>query len=102
MRKYSDYKTPEGNSKRHHADELTPEEFEKIKWLKYKIIVPTEEDRQELMDAFEHFHDEGYDSDIIAANQLAHEYLNMERNESQNNILVDPELYEKLKDKYTD
>jgi hypothetical protein len=30
-----------------------------VEWANYKIIVPTETDRQEVMDALEHFHDEG-------------------------------------------
>lgn len=67
-------------------------------WTKYKIIVPTEEDRQELMEAFEHFHyGSDTDTDNIVVNQLIHEYLDEERMEgAKNNIIVDPDLYEKL------
>ncbi len=95
MRKYDDYKKPDNKTLY-----LTREEMESIEWVKYKIVVPTEEDKQELMGALEHFHDEGYDSDIIAANQLAHEYLTPERESgSVSNIIVDTELYEKLENK---
>jgi hypothetical protein len=31
-------------------------------------------DKKELMESFKHFHDEGYNSDFITCNQLAHEY----------------------------
>ena len=94
MRKYNDYRKPDNKTLY-----LTDEEMESIEWVKYKIVVPTEADKQEIMDALEHFHDEGYDSDIIAVNQLAHEYLTPEREPgSKPNIIVDKELYEKLND----
>ena len=77
------------------------EDLSKVEWTKYKIIVPSEEDRQELMKAFEYFHYRDVDSSFVAVNQLIHEYLDESRNEgSRNNILVDPELYEKIKDDY--
>jgi hypothetical protein len=79
MKKYSDY--PEN------------EWF----WTKYKIIVPTEEDRQELMKGFEHFHYSDVDTENIVVNQLIHEYLDEERMEgAKNNIIVDSVLYNKL------
>ena len=97
MKKYTDFK--QGKTK--NSNDLTSEELKKVEWAKYKIVVPTEEDRQEIMDALEHFHNEGYDSDIIAANQLAHEYLTDERQPgSRNNIIVDSELYDKIKDRF--
>ena len=79
MKKYSDY--PENE------------------WpgAKYKIIVPTEEDRQELMKGFEHFHYSDVDTENIVVNQLIHEYLDEERMEgAKNNIIVDSVLYNKL------
>jgi len=94
MRKYSDYKSDKTK------DDLSKEDMKKVEWTRYKIVVPTEIDRRELMEAFEHFHYEGYDSDIIAANQLAHEYLDEERMEGgMNNIIVDEELFNKLNTK---
>lgn len=79
MKKYSDY--PENE----------------IPWTKYKIVVPTEEDRQELMKGFEHIHYSDVDTENIVVNQLIHEYLDEERMEgAKNNIIVDSVLYNKL------
>ena len=79
MKKYSDY--PENENP----------------WTKYKIVVPTEEDRQELMKGFEHFHNSDVDTENIVVNQLIHEYLDEERMEgAKNNIIVDSVLYNKL------
>jgi hypothetical protein len=83
MKKYEDYK-----------------KIEDIPWTKYVIIVPTEEDKKELEEAFEHIHYSDIDTDNIAVNQLAHEYLTPEitgDERSINNIVVDPVSYEKLK-----
>jgi len=66
-------------------------------WTNYKIVVPTEEDRKELMEAFEHFHYADIDTENIAVNQLAHEYRdNLDDESTWNNIIVDPALYETL------
>jgi|LauGreDrversion4_2_1035121.scaffolds.fasta_scaffold29389_7 hypothetical protein len=79
MKKYSDYPENEWS------------------WTKYKIIVPTEEDRQELMKGFEHIHYSDVDTENIVVNQLIHEYLDEERMEgAKNNIIVDSVLYNKL------
>ena len=43
MKRYEDFKN-ESNE----TDYLTKEEMEKVKWTKYKIIVPTIEDKLEL------------------------------------------------------
>jgi len=68
--------------------------IKEVDWTKYVIIVPTEKDRQELMAAFEHIHYSDIDTDFVAVNQLAHEYLDETRNKgSINNIVVDEELY---------
>lgn len=68
-----------------------------IPWTKYKIIVPTEEDRQELMMAFRHIHDSDVDTENIVVNQLAHEYG---PDNGKNNIIVDEDMYEKAVDEY--
>ena len=100
MRKYSDYYLKHKKKRKKADSELTHEEWKNVEWTKYKIVVPTETDKQEVMDALEHFHNSMFDSDIIAANQLSHEYLTPERETgSKNNIIVDPELYEQIKDK---
>lgn len=93
MKRYDDFKSPENDT-----PYLTKEELANVKWAKYVIVVPTEEDREELMDAFEHIHYSDIDTDNVAVNQLAHEYLCEERQPgSRNNIVVDAEAYEKLK-----
>ena len=69
-----------------------------VPFTKYVIVVPTEEDRQELMEAFEHIHYSDVDTDFIAVNQLAHEYLDESVAEgTSNNIIVDSKIYEQLK-----
>lgn len=85
MRRYEDYQ----------ADKerlcLTQEEIKKVKWTKYKIVVPTEADKNEILEAMKHFHDSlDVDTDYIVVNQLAHEYL------TGDNIIVNPKLYGKL------
>ena len=73
MKKYKDFQ------KDKDALYLSKEEMTNVKWTKYVIVVPTEEDRNELMEAFEHIHYSDIDTDNIAVNQLAHEYLDDER-----------------------
>ena len=70
-----------------------------VTFTKYKIVVPSERDREELMEAFEHLHYTDCDTDYVAVNQLIHEYLTPERSgdpRTKNNIIVDKELYDKL------
>lgn len=82
MKKYNDY-----------------EDIKQVEWTKYVIIVPTENDRKEIMEAFKHFHDSNIDTENIVVNQLAHEYLTEEdlAPGSKNNIIVDSEMFQKLK-----
>lgn len=94
MKKYDDYKSDKSER------DLTKEELNKIAWTKYKIIVPTEKDKKDLMEAFEHIHYSDIDTDYITVNQLAHEYLNEEVAEgTSNNIIVDSELFKSLEKK---
>jgi aminopeptidase-like protein len=91
MKKYDDYKTDKS------VRDLTQEELKKINWTKYKIIVPTEHDKEELEAAFEHIHYSDIDTDFVTVNQLAHEYLNNDRIEgSYNNIIVDYDLFKSV------
>ncbi len=72
---------------------------EEINFVKYKIVVPTEEDKKELEEAFEHLHYTDCDPEFVPVNQLIHEYLTPDVTgdpRSKNNIVVDPELYTKL------
>lgn len=85
MRKYKYYQ------KDKKLDMLTKEELANVEWTKYKIIVPTNKDKKELMQAFEHIHFSDINTDFIPVNQLAHEYLD------GSNIVVDKKLFNTLK-----
>lgn len=87
MKKYSDYQ------KDKNKQYLTNEEVKLVKWTKFKIVVPSLGDKQEIIDSFKEFHDNGYDPDLVTPNQLAHEYLNGE------NILVNEKIFELLDSK---
>lgn len=94
MKRYEDFKSQENKT-----GYLTQEELKSVRWTKYKIVVPTLEDKLELEKAFEHIHYSDIDTDNIAVNQLAHEYLTEEvtgNPETINNIIVDEELFNKL------
>lgn len=74
-------------------------DIKSVNWTKYKIVVPSEEDKKELEEAFEHFHYSDIDTDNVTVNQLAHEYLTEERtgdSRHKNNIIVDAKLYDSL------
>ncbi len=97
MKRYEDFKSESNNT-----DYLTQEELKNVRWTKYKIVVPTLEDKEELEKAFEHIHYSDIDTDNVAVNQLAHEYLTEERtgdSQTRNNIIVDEELYNRLNEK---
>lgn len=73
--------------------------IEEIEFVKYKIVVATEEDKKELEEAFEHLHYTDCDTENIAVNQLIHEYLTPERSGDssiKNNIVVNPHIYAQL------
>lgn len=85
MKRYEDYQVDK------EKPCLNQEEIKNVEWTKYKIVVPTEKDRDELLMAFKHFHDSiDIDTDYIVVNQVAHEYI------TGNNIIIDEELYNKL------
>lgn len=91
MKRYEDYQADKS------ALYLTPDEMKTVQWTKFTIVVPTEEDRLELMAAFEHIHYADIDTDNIVVNQLAHQYMDDTVVEgAKNNIVVDLELYNKL------
>jgi Fe-S-cluster formation regulator IscX/YfhJ len=69
-----------------------------INYTKYKIIVPTKEDYEELKEAFKYFHYSDVDSSYIIVNQLIHEYLDIdEGDEYKNNIIINEKLYNAIK-----
>lgn len=71
-----------------------------IRWTNYKIIVPTEQDKKDLEEAFEHLHYTDCDTNYVPVNQLIHEYLTPDKTgdeKTRNNIIVNKELYEQLR-----
>lgn len=90
MRKYSDYYLTEKKKRKKKDDSLTPEEMRLVEWTKFTIVVPTERDKVELRKAFRHIHNANINTNNIAVNQLAHEYLEAP------DIVVDGELYLKI------
>ena len=75
MKRYQDYKS-----------------IDDVVWTKFRIIVPTEEDKKELQEAFKHLHEANIDTDNVPVNELVHQYLNDEGCY----IIVDKELYESI------
>jgi hypothetical protein len=67
MKRYEDFKNESNDT-----DYLTKEELERVKWTKYKIVVPTLEDKLELEKAFEHIHYSGkeYNASAVGFDQL--------------------------------
>lgn len=91
LKKYDDFKLDKS------SEYLTKDEISNVSWTKYKIIVPTHQDKKELEEAFRHIHYSDIDTDYVTVNQLAHEYLNQSEGDAYfNNIIVDEELYKKI------
>ncbi len=66
------------------------------KFFDYRIVVPTEKDRKQLIKAFEYMHNlRCIDTDYILVNQLVHEYEH-EFVPEHSNIIIDKELFEKI------
>jgi len=86
MIRYEDYKADKERL------DLNKEELAKVKWTKFKIIVPTDKDKDELIEAIEHIHFADIDTEFVTVNQIAHEYL------EGNNIIVSEELFNKIEE----
>lgn len=80
-----------------HAD------LSKVKWVNFRIVVPTEDDKKQLQAAFEFIHDSPVmdtPEDYIVINQLAHSYLDEKREKgAESPILVDESLFKQTKQK---
>jgi len=71
--------------------------WKKVRWTKYKIVVPTEEDRKQIVAAMEYFHDmREIDTDFIPVNQLVHEYDHYDESDKYSNIIVSKNDYHSL------
>ena len=82
-----------------------PEEQSNIDWktfpfTKFKIIVPTHEDKNELLQATKHLHDCDVDTGFVAVNQIVHLYEDSRNPDPQ--IIVDSQLYDQLSLRPTD
>jgi hypothetical protein len=65
-------------------------------FFNYKIVVPTEKDRKQLIKAFEYLHNlRCIDTDYIIVNQLVHEY-ELESKPEYSSIIINKELFEKI------
>jgi len=84
MRRYEDYKSDKDKL------DLSIDELAKVKWTKFKIVVPTEADKDELIEAIEHIYFAEIDTEFVTVNQIAHEYL------EGNNIIVSEELFNQI------
>ena len=85
MRRYEDYQADK------EKPCLNQEEINKVEWTRYKIIVPTKKDKEDVLSAFKHFHDSrDIDTDFIVVNQFAHEYI------TGDNVIVYQNLYNQL------
>lgn len=95
MKTYADYGI---------GDDIVPKSdprWKKVKWVDFRIVVPDEETKQQLLAAFEYIHDNRtLDLDYIAVNTIAHSYLTPELESGCKDIIVvDPSLFKKLKRK---
>lgn len=81
MKTYADY----GYKK--HTDDIT-----KVRFPKFRIVVPTEWDKKQLQAAFEYLHDNKLiDTDFIAVNCLVHSYC--EPPDSLETFVIDDDTF---------
>ena len=97
-KKYPKWTPPEKRMRKYRKN---ASDSSKIPFIKFRIVVPTENDRKQLQAAFEYFHDNRLiDTDFIAVNQLAHAYLDVDREPGCiSPIVVDDDLYPHLEQK---
>ena len=60
--------------KTYPKEATTKEDFEKLDWAKFKIVVPTEEDAKKVRMALKYLHDSDIDTNHIWVNQIVHAY----------------------------
>lgn len=74
---------------------LNKGDIKNVKWTKFAIIVPTKKDKEEIQACMEYLHDmKELDTEFVTVNQVVHEY---DTGEPFSRIVVDKELYKKLK-----
>jgi hypothetical protein len=75
----------------------------KVNWTKFRIVVPTEDDKRQLQACFEYIHDNQImdcKEDFIVLNQIAHCYLDQERETGTvSMIVVDADAFKEMSQK---
>ena len=90
MKKYKDYGIVD------YVPREDPK-WKNLNWTKYKIVVPTIEDKKEIQAAMEYFHDcKETDTEFVTVCQLVHEYETGDEIDGYSNIVVDDDLYHRL------
>ena len=82
-----------------HGTPMTDPKWKKVKWIDFRIVVPDQYTKDQLLAAFEFIHDNNsvMDNDFMAVNSIAHSYLTPEREPGTiPRIIVDPELFRKV------
>lgn len=70
--------------KKYKLEKYKEELGDNQKWVRLtKIIVPTEYDKQQLLEAFRYIHDRDIDTELMAVNTIAHLYLHPDMIEVQ-------------------
>ncbi len=72
-----------------------PDNIKRVKFTKFKIVVPTKKDKEQLQAAFEYLHNRDIDTDFIAVNQVVHEYDYGEPSKPDN-IIIDKNIFNSL------
>ena len=96
MKSFKEYKkkyvTPEKMMRRY------PEDIQKTPWVEFAIVVPTQEDADQIRSAMHYMHNlREIDTDFVPVNQLVHEYEHEDESDKHTRIVVDPELFKKIK-----
>ena len=75
----------------------TKDDITKVKFTEFKIIVPNEAAKQEIMAAMEYFHDmREIDTEFITVNQLVHQYEHKDESDKHLNIIVNYDLFHEV------
>jgi hypothetical protein len=79
-------------------DESVP--MDKKKWVDFRVVVPDEATKKQLLAAFEFIHDNNsvMDNDFTAVNSIAHSYLTPEREKDcPCRVIVDADLFKRMR-----
>ena len=98
MTRRKKYIPPEKRLKRYedYGYREFPDNIKRVKFTKFKIVVPTQKDKEQLQAAFEYLHSQwDIDTDFIAVNQVIHEY-DQDDPKIPDNIIVDKAIYKQL------